>query len=74
MEHYIDCLGYSLIVYLFLWSTYCNKHQILFSEMNIINKTMFIIGLPFFIFQKLFRMAMICLVFEAEKDLQKINH
>lgn len=74
MEYYIDSLGYSLIVYLFLWSTYCNKHQILFSEMNIIDKTMFVIGLPFFIFQKLFRMATICLVFEAEKDFQKINH
>jgi hypothetical protein len=74
MEYYIDGLGYSLIVYLFLWSTYCNKHQILFSEMNIINKTMFIIGLPFFIIQKLFRMATISLILEAEKDLQKIKH
>jgi hypothetical protein len=42
--------------------------------MNIIDKIMFVIGLPFFIIQKLFRMAMICLLFEAEKDLQKINH
>lgn len=74
MEYYIDGLGYSLIIYLFLWSTYCNKYQILFSEMNIIDKTMFVIGLPFFIIQKLFRMAIICLLSEAEKDLQKINH
>lgn len=74
MEYYIDILGYSLIVYLFLWSTYCNKHQILFSEMNIIDKTMFVIGLPFFIIQKLFRMATISLILEAEKDLQKIKH